>query len=80
MNRIGKKTWEEGRVEELMENEEREGGKRRLCRGGEDKKDGWEMGGGLEEVWAVFVDKDAPTSTNYPPHPPCPSPHSLSHG
>jgi len=82
VERIGKKTWEEGRVEELMENEEGDGGRAGCGRvgGGENKKDGWEMWGGLEEVWAVFVDKDAPTSTNYPPHPPCPSPHSLSHG
>ncbi len=27
---------------------------------GKDKKDGWEMWGGLEEVWAFFVDKNAP--------------------
>jgi len=35
VERIGKKMWEEGRVEELMENEEEEGGKRGLWKSGE---------------------------------------------
>ncbi len=34
MERIGKKTWEEGRVEELMENEERKGGKEEVVESG----------------------------------------------
>jgi hypothetical protein len=45
---------------------------------GKDKKDGWEMWGELEEVWAIFVDENAPTVLQ-PITPPCPSPYSPSH-
>ncbi len=38
----------------------RRGGRGGCGRVGKDKKDGWEMWRGLEEVGAVFVDKNAP--------------------
>lgn len=60
MERIGKKMWEEGREEELMENEEGEGGIRRMDgRCGAD----WKRWG--QFLWI----KTHPTSTNYTPPP-----------